>query len=275
MVHETYKEMLAMHALSALDGSDQREVQEHLETCTVCRVELADWQATAAALAYVAKPVEPSAQLRERILERFRSDDAVARSSEQSKVLDFSHAARPSRSRWPAFTAIAASIVFVVLSGALIVLWRQNREAHGELARISSELHLQEQKLANENTIVRVLITPGARSSELAGTKDAPHAHALLAVDRQSGRAVLLARGLPLPPSGKAYQLWFISSGQPPAPGKVFTTDAAGNALLEDQLPQNATNASVFAVTLEPQAGVPAPTGSMFLISPASGPSPS
>ena len=95
-----------------------------------------------------------------------------------------------------------------------------------ELARISSELHLQELKLATESEIVQILTTRGARSSELVGTKDAPHAHALLAVDRQSGHTVLLAQGLPLAPSGKAYQLWFISSGQPPAPGKVFTTDA-------------------------------------------------
>jgi anti-sigma-K factor RskA len=257
-----------MHALSVLDASDQHELQGHLETCAVCRLELADWQATAAALAYVATPVEPSAQVRERILERVRSDDRVARISEQSNVLNFSRAAGPLRLRWPAFAAFAASIVFIALATGLIVLWRQNRAARVELTRISRELHLQEQKLASENKFVQMLTTPGARSSELAGTKDAPNAHALLAVDRQSGRAMLLAQGLPLAPSGKAYQLWFITSGQPPAPGRVFTTDAAGNALLEDQLPPSATEPSVFAVTLEPQAGVPAPTGLMYLLSP-------
>jgi anti-sigma-K factor RskA len=118
---------------------------------------------------------------------------------------------------------------------------------------------------------VQILTTPGARSSDLDGTKDAPNAHAVLALDRQSGRAVLAARGLPPAPAGKAYQLWFISNGRPPAPGKVFTTDAAGNALLEDHLPPTAADASVFAVTLEPHAGVPAPTGSMYLLSPANG----
>lgn len=271
MDHETCKETLALHALSALDGSDQREVQEHLQTCSDCQLELANWQATAAALAYAAVPVEPSAHLRERILERVRSDEPVARSSDQANVLNFSRAAGAARSRWPAFAAIAASIVFIALSAALILAWHQNRAARSELARLSHELHLEEQKFARENQIVRILTTPGARSSDLDGTKDAPNAHAVLAVDRQSGRAVLAARGLPLAPAGKAYQLWFIASGRPPAPGRVFTTDAAGNALLEDQLPRTATDASVFAVTLEPQAGVPAPTGSMYLLSPANG----
>lgn len=269
MVHETSKEMLASHALSALDAADLRELEEHLDTCPECRLELAEWQATAAALALGATAVEPSADLRERILERVRGDDRLDQRSEQANVVDFSRAARRARSGWPAFAAIAASIIFIALTTALIVLWRQNRAAGAELARISSELHRQELKLATESKIVQILTTRGARSSELVGTKDAPHAHALLAVDRQSGHTMLLAQGLPLAPSGKAYQLWFISSGQPPAPGKVFTTDAAGNASLEDQLPANANNASVFAVTLEPQAGVPAPTGSMYLLSPA------
>jgi len=266
--------MLAMQTLSALDGSDQRELQEHLETCAVCRLELTDWEATAAALAYVAAPIEPSAHLRERIMERIRNDDRVAQ-SEQTNVLGFSPRARLSSSRWPAFAAVAASIIFIVLSSAVIILWRQNSAARVELARISQELRLQQQNLADENKIVQILTAPGARSSQLAGTKDAPNAHALLAVDRQSGRAVLMARGLPLTPSGKAYQLWFISSGQPPTPGRVFKTDAAGNASFEDQLPPSAVNASVFAVTLEPQAGVPAPTGKMYLLSSANDRSPS
>lgn len=264
-----------MHALSALDGSDQREVQEHLETCAVCRPELAAWRATAAALAYATAPVEPSAHLRERILERIRGDDRVARPAEESKVLNFSRATGSRRSPWPAVAAIAASVIFIALATGLIVLWRQSRAARWELARLTRELRLQEQKLANEDKIVQILTTRGARSSELLGTKDAPDAHALLAVDRQSGRTLLLAQGLPAAPSGKAYQLWYISRGQPPAPGKVFTTDAAGNALLEDQLPANVSEPSVFAVTLEPQLGVAAPTGSMYLLSPATGRSPS
>src|SRR5450432_2178081 len=118
MVHETCKEMLPMHALSTLDAADQRELQEHLETCAVCRLELTHWQSTAAALAYVATPVEPSAQLRERILERVRSERTVPRTLEQSNILNFSRAAKPTRSRWPAFAAIAASIIFIALGMA-------------------------------------------------------------------------------------------------------------------------------------------------------------
>ena len=108
--------------------------------------------------------------------------------------------------------------------------------------------------------------------AELAGTKDAPSAHAMLAVDSKSGHAMLMAKGLPQAPAGKAYQLWFIA-GTRPIPGKVFKPDPSGNAMLDDQLPAAALNAATFAVTLEPQNGVPTPTGSMYLLTPARSPS--
>jgi anti-sigma-K factor RskA len=103
----------------------------------------------------------------------------------------------------------------------------------------------------------------------LKGTKDAPQANALVAIDGQTGRAVLMAKGLPTTPEGKAYQLWFISGSQAPVAGKLFKTDADGNGMLEDQMPSSANSSSVLAVTLEPQAGVQSPTGPMYLLSPS------
>jgi anti-sigma-K factor RskA len=100
---------------------------------------------------------------------------------------------------------------------------------------------------------------------ELAGTKVMPQAHAMLAYDK-NGRAILMAKGLPPAPAGKAYQLWFIAGGQP-MPGKVFTTDASGSGSLNDQTPPEARNSAVFAITLEPENGVKSPTGEMYLIS--------
>lgn len=274
MAHETCKELLAMYALSALDQSEQGELQEHLKACPVCRLELAEWEATAAALAYTATPIEPSAQLRERILKGVRAEHPLA-APEQANVLSFSRSPQPARSGWPWFAAVAASIIILALVTGLVTLWRMNRDGQRESARLSSELHLSETELLRESQIVQLLTAPGTRRAELAGTKDAPNAHALLAIDSQTGRTALFARGLPLAPNGKAYQLWFISGKEAPVPGKVFTTDAAGNAILEGQLPANAINASVFAVTLEVQGGVAAPTVAPCLVSQAITQSPS
>jgi len=271
MVHESCKEMLAIHALSAVDATERRELQEHLDSCETCRLELAEWEASAATLALAAVPLEPAAGLRERILERVRHDDEdlFLRASPQNKVLPFTEVKRSAPSRWPLFGAIAAAILFLGLIVGLVGLWRQHQAARVELARLSQELQLQQETLAHDNKILGVLNSPGAHTTELKGTKDAPQAHALVAIDGQTGRTVLMAKGLPATPEGKAYQLWFISGGQAPVPGKVFKTDATGNGMLEDQMPTSANTSSVLAVTLEPQAGVTAPTGAMYLLSPA------
>ena len=76
--------------------------------------------------------------------------------------------------------------------------------------------------------------------------------------------AVLLASGLAAAPAGKAYELWIIAKAAP-VPAGVFQVDAQGRAVF--RLPEGLDFAGVktFAVTLEPEAGVPAPTGPMVL----------
>ena len=69
MVHNDYKEMIPAHALSTLDAADERALNQHLAECDECRRELADWEATAASLALGAKPMEPSPQVRDKLLD--------------------------------------------------------------------------------------------------------------------------------------------------------------------------------------------------------------
>jgi hypothetical protein len=120
-------------------------------------------------------------------------------------------------------------------------------------------------QLTREGEIVAMLTAPGSRISELAGTKAAPTAHARLAFDK-AGHAVLLTSGLPAAPAGKGYQLWFIVGTQP-LPGRVFNTDDVGNGTLRDQLPTNAIDKAVFAVTMESSEGAQAPTSAILLMS--------
>ena len=82
-----------------------------------------------------------------------------------------------------------------------------------------------------------------------------------------SGHAVIMAKGLPAAPSEKEYQLWFIVPGKKPIPGKTFSIDSLGTGMMEDQVPAEAMNSAVFAITLERKGGVNSPEGSMYLSS--------
>jgi len=243
MVHDDYKEMIPARALSALDAAEERVLNEHLENCAECRKELEDWQATAAALSLTADPAEPSPQVRERILSEVRKD----LSSSKSEVIPFKFT--PKRNIWSSFGslgAIAAVVLFAALAIGLAVLWRQN----------------QGLKAADE--FVKLVNTPGARVSELKGIELAQGATAKLAYDG-TGRAILMASKLPSVPQGKAYQLWFIVGNKPPMPGKTFVPDSAGNAVLKDEMPREAIDANVFAITVEPERGSTIPTSPIYL----------
>ena len=249
MVHNDYKEMIPVHALSALDAADERALSKHLAECDECRRELADWEATAASLALSAKPMEPSPQVREKLLIQVRSEKSGSQKSDLkdsgSNVVPFG---RPKRTIWNSLGSlgsIAAVVLFAALIVSVFVLWQQNRA------------------LRQQNEFFQLVTAPGARMAELSGTAEATGATAMLAYDR-SGRAMLITHGLPRAPEGKQYQLWFIV-GNNPLPGKAFSLDSSGRTLMTDQVPEAARNSAIFAVTLEPAGGVPKPTGSIYL----------
>ena len=246
MVHEDYKEMIPALALSALDAAEARALNDHLSECDECRMELQEWEATAAAIAVSAKPMEPSPEVRERLLNEVRKELTVP------QVIPFRSA---TRNIWKAsFSAVAAAVIGTVLIVGLVMVWRENQAMREELARTQEFLQL--------------VNTPGSRVTELNGTDVGAGATAKLVYDN-NGRAMLMANKLPGVPEGKAYQLWFIVGNNPPVPGKTFVPDNSGQGTLKDQMPQAALNSAVFAITMEPAGGVPAPTGAIYLRSSA------
>ena len=48
-------------------------------------------------------------------------------------------------------------------------------------------------------------------------------------------------------------------------PGKTFSPDNAGQGMLKDQVPKEALDTAIFAITVEPEGGVPLPTGQIYL----------
>jgi len=248
MVHEDYKEMIPARALSALDAAEAQALNEHLENCAECRKELDEWQATAAALALGANPAEPSPKVRERILDEVRKDLS------EPNVVPFRSTPRNLWSSFGSLGAMAAAVLFTALIVGIVVLWRQN--------------NAMRTKMEQSQAFVQLVTSPGARVAELKSSAVGSGATATVAYDN-TGHAMLVASNLPSLPQGKAYQLWFIVGNKPPMPGKTFAPDSTGQGVTEEQMPREALNSPVFAVTVEPAGGVPAPTGPIYLSSSA------
>ena len=52
MAHEDYQDMLAAQALKALEAAEMRDLEAHLQSCAECRLQLSEWEDTAAGLAF-------------------------------------------------------------------------------------------------------------------------------------------------------------------------------------------------------------------------------
>ncbi|MFN2577717.1 MAG: anti-sigma factor domain-containing protein [Pyrinomonadaceae bacterium] len=277
MEHQVYQQLLVPHSLDALEVSEARELEAHLETCTECRAELTALRDAAALLANAAAPAAPRPEVRSRILESLRTTRV---SDRRGAVLSGQVVPLRRRANWNAWTMglrMAAGLAFVALLIGLVVLWRREVRLRQDVAQLEHQLNTQQHELARDRDVLArqrealaLLNSPDAKRMELAGSQTARDARGSFVYDQKTGRAVLLADGLPATPGDKAYELWFIPKGHSPMPGKMFTVDSSGHALLAEQMPADSMENGVIAITLEPKRGSVVPTGTIYLSTPGS-----
>src|SRR3954469_11657644 len=105
MEHSEYQELLAAQALDALDVSEARMLSAHLDSCAVCRDELAELREAASLLAHAPEPAAPGDEVRRRIMRDIQSQA----SSQTSQVVPLSHGLSAA---WPNVLRLAAAFTF-------------------------------------------------------------------------------------------------------------------------------------------------------------------
>ncbi|HET9786789.1 MAG TPA: anti-sigma factor, partial [Pyrinomonadaceae bacterium] len=234
---------------------------QHLAECDECRRELADWEHTAAELAFGANPAEPSSHVRARIMNAVRKEK---QSQGESRVVTFPQNRKDTLASLRPIGAIAAGVLFLVLISWIIVLVQQNKRLRTENETLAYQNQWMDKELTRSEQFVRMLNEPGAKYTMLHGSDLAMTGTGHLIFDR-TGQAMLMVDGLPPLPEGKEYQFWSIVGKNPPIPGGTFVPDDVGRAQLTNRVPEQALVGAVFAVTLEPAGGVPSPTGAIYL----------
>lgn len=260
--HAPFDELAAVYALGALEGAELEQFLAHLRAgCAECERLLAEDEATLLGMASeLATP--PPADVKRALFARLDAPPAASAKR------------RPRLLATVAGMALAAGVAAIVVGAALRAqhatqLADAERQHAAELARVeqqrAAELARVEQQLAAEREVRALLEDPATRVVRLGGLPPSPQAEARVVWHPKRG-GIFVSNALPPTPPGKAYELWAIAGGAP-RPAGVFRVDAQGIGRLNVSPLPDAPPVDVFAVTLEPEGGVPAPTGAMYLAS--------
>jgi anti-sigma-K factor RskA len=258
MTREEIVELAAVYALGALDGADRERFEALLRSGDREAVgALREFEETlAAAVEELRTPAPP--RVKAALLSRIEAPPRAAPVVDIGRPLP--PPARPARSRWTAVLAgaMAAGLAAIVVGLAVSATYQQRLDA------LTQQMRTLREELEAQRAVASLLSDPATQIVSLTGQEPSPGARARMVWNPALG-GLLVAQGLPAPPPGKAYQLWAISGQNPPVSGGVFTVPPTGSGTMSVPALPGVSRVDVFAVTLEPEGGLPAPSGAMYL----------
>jgi anti-sigma-K factor RskA len=249
-----------LYALGALDGEEKQAFELHVRTCSACAQELKAAQQRVALLGLAAPAVAPPPSVKESLMRRARAERPPHGERRQEAV-------RPERSRGFAWLAPAFGVATVFFAALAALIWmkdvRDNRridELQSQLA-VAQSRSLEIAKAAEETD--ELVGVPGTMQVALAQQPGSTAGRAGVLYNPRMGMVMYAGQMAPAP-AGKSYQLWVVpSTGAPISLGVFSATDSS--VAMSAHVPPG-TVAKAFAVTVEPQGGMPQPTGPKVLV---------
>ncbi|MDT0267488.1 anti-sigma factor [Streptomyces sp. DSM 44915] len=218
------------YAVNAVPEDERARFERHLERCASCAREVSELSATAARLGgAMSRPAAPA--MRRAVLER------ITRVRQESPRGAVRRAVR----RLPPLT-LAACLAAALLGGTTAWQWYSAEQARERVERA--------ERRADE--LAAVLSSPDVRVT----TGEVPGGgRATVILSPGHDRAAFLASGLPTPPDGLVYQLWFDEGGAM-RPAGLLESGGEEAMLMDGRVGQ----ATGMGITVEPAGGSARPT---------------
>ncbi|MDA2812816.1 anti-sigma factor [Nocardiopsis sp. RSe5-2] len=258
--------LTAAYALDALEEAERAEVEAHLEECEDCRRDLRDFRETAARLG-AAEAVGPPDGLWERVkaeaartrqLPPTAAGEAQAHADAVSGSGDASESAGgdgptdrdgdgsgakviPLRSRvvrrLPWAVAAAAVAVALVLGAVTVDQARRMDDLQAHTAEVEA-----------------LLAAPGTEKMDRPVSESDANATVFASGDHDT--MMIMVKGLPPAPDGKAYQLWYVDDDGMRSAGML---EEDGDGMLTGMV-KGMSGATQLGITMEPDTGMPEPS---------------
>jgi anti-sigma-K factor RskA len=241
-----------LYALGALDGEEKRTFEAHLRSCPGCQRELSAARERSALVGLAAPAVAPRPQVKTALMERAKAE----RRSAPTQVSP----SKTRKKRWGLRFSLGFGLAAAVLAFASFELAKQDLERGKQLKQLQAQLA---QDSAAMQAMGQVTGAPDSAMITLLQQPGGPPGLAHVMYNARMGMGVYSGQLAPVP-AGKSYQLWLVpASGNPVSVGLVDANQQSG-AMVMHLTP--GLVAKVFAVTIEPQGGMPQPTGPKVLV---------
>jgi anti-sigma-K factor RskA len=216
----------APYVLGALPPAEHEAFVAHLETCAICREEVASLQSVAAALPLAAPQVLAPPGLKARLMAEVRGADTPREPEPEPRPAPVR--ARRRLLALPSFAPLAVAVAAVI---ALLV----------------------------------VVLAEGGGGVKTRTYRAAVHPPGASGVVTVSGaHAQLTLTGMPATERGRIYELWIKRAGAPAPTDALFTVTRAGRASVG--VPGSAKGVTALLVTSEPLGGSRTPTRTPAII---------
>lgn len=259
--HCAYGERAGPYAFETLPAEERREFETHLDGCRECRREVSDAAAVAESLGRAVTALNPPAGLRERVIAAAREERPIAGTT-GARGRNLQGAMAPWLLAAASLAAIGLGLYAWMLHGQLGDTDARLRSAQARLSEIESQVALLRRAGEETSQATDVLSAPDVVRVDLAGQADAPGARGRAFWSPTRG-LVLAARDLPDLPQGRVYQLWVVTASAKVSAG-VLRPDADGRIQAIARV--TARQPTAIALTIEPDGGVPEPTGAAYLL---------
>jgi anti-sigma-K factor RskA len=161
------------------------------------------------------------------------------------------------------FAAAASITVALVTSYLAYNYYDKWKSTQGELTtliaqneRVASDYNQVNQRLDKIESDIHIIHNPAFKRVALKGTPNAPASLAYVYWNKDTREVYLSLQEMKQLAQENQYQLWAIIDGKPVDAG-VFDPEVPGGLL---KMKEIGTGATLFAVTVEPRGGKPAPT---------------
>lgn len=248
--HPQWLEDIDLYALGVLEGEDKRGLEDHLADCSECRAKLEEARGLMALVGLTAPRQAPPPQLRKRMLDRLHAEGDVKEEAEREGFWR-------SFLRWPNLGWAFA--ILVVVTGSLITAL-ENRRLERQLAKLEGVARSDQAELARTHAALELLRAPDTVRVRLVAGESKPLPEGKVFYHPKRG-LLFIAWRLPALEKHQSYQLWLVPMQGNPISAGVFKCDANGEgAVVMPEIPSGVA-AKAFAVTVEPEGGMPQPTG--------------